>query len=579
MVSLPMLVSRLRTEVLLVLASACASAISFADIDRAKLRQQVQDFSAEAIDQRLGPDYAFYHSNGFNEVFPEIWMAPTKQDAGGRPYQIGGPWTSDPGAYSSTQGQILFAPDEETFGVDRVTILEWANGCFSERPEPPWWGGFRPEPTSAKWSAAAKGNPGVPIAMARGRGGWANCGVIVFSSGLVSAAGTATASGTVPSWQLPREKIPTAVALTSKSEFALVTVIDVARERGELAVFALQGGGNAAFVHDWRARYPCLPGTAWLSGMKLLGYIDLPVEFPTGISATGNDESRWVFGTDGNVGMLGKWNLSKQSSRDSFRKGRNSGYASTAGYAVVISKHENKAVFIDLEPLFKRVHDLYFTTAANFHKTRRLGPAPTQWPRTFTVEPNARPCVISTVNVSEPTAVLAGLSRGENARAYIASLDGTVGVYALGGLATSGPAASSDIIRVGECQVGKNPVCLADQKQTRDTIIAVSRGDREIAWIKHDGSSTQVIRRLRDARLIDPVFVEVADTHGIEASLITVADFHGRKILNYRFSPMVFSMQGGATFGMGPDSSAEFECGGVLDFPGSPFCISATNVN
>ena len=38
----------------------------------------------------------------------------------------------------------------------------------------------------------------------------------------------------------------------------------------------------------------------------------------------------------------------------------------------------------------------------------------------------------------------------------------------------------------------------------------------------------QVIRRLRDARLLDPVFVEVADTHGIETPLLTVADFKGR---------------------------------------------------
>jgi hypothetical protein len=79
--------------------------------------------------------------------------------------------------------------------------------------------------------------------------------------------------------------------------------------------------------------------------------------------------------------------------------------------------------------------------------------------------------------------------------------------------------------------------------------------------------------------LLDPVFVEVADTHGIETSLLTVADFKGRKIINYRYGPLVFATQGGARFGMGPDGKDEFECGGMLEFPGSPFCISATNVN
>jgi len=71
----------------------------------------------------------------------------------------------------------------------------------------------------------------------------------------------------------------------------------------------------------------------------------------------------------------------------------------------------------------------------------------------------------------------------------------------------------------------------------------------------------------------------MSDTHGIETSLITVADFQGRKILNYRFSRVVFATQGGAQFGMGPEGKDEFECGGILEFPGSPFCISATNVN
>ena len=73
--------------------------------------------------------------------------------------------------------------------------------------------------------------------------------------------------------------------------------------------------------------------------------------------------------------------------------------------------------------------------------------------------------------------------------------------------------------------------------------------------------------------------VEVADTHGIETSLLTAVDFKGRQVVNYRYSRVVFATQGGAKFGMGPDGKAEFECGGVLEFPGSPFCVSATNVN
>jgi hypothetical protein len=122
-------------------------------------------------------------------------------------------------------------------------------------------------------------------------------------------------------------------------------------------------------------------------------------------------------------------------------------------------------------------------------------------------------------------------------------------------------------------------VCLAYQKGSGDTFIAVSRGDREISWVKWNEKEASVVRKLRDSRMIDPVHVEVSDTHGIETAIITVADFKGRKIINYRYSELRFATQGGQKFGMGLDGKDEYECGGVLDFPGSPFCISATNVN
>jgi hypothetical protein len=549
-------------------------------LDRTTIRRELQDYSKAGMNRRLGPDYAFYHSNSPAETFPNIWLIPTRQDLIGRPYQLGGPWVLDPGLYSSTQGQLLYAPDAGAFGVDRVHILEWMHGTFSEKPEPPWWGGFRPEPVSVKWLASVRGPLGVPLGMARGLGGWANCGVIIFSSGFVGTAGTHTASGTNPFFQFPTNKVLTAVTITPKSEFALITLTDVKTRQGQLAVLALQNGNWSGFVHDWQGRFPGLPGTAWLSDMKLLGYIDLPsMEFPTGVAASGDDTSRYVFGLDGHVAMLNAWDPAQQATRDSFRTGRNAGFVSTAGYAVVISKHENKAAFIDLQPLFKRVHDLYLTTPENFQKTRNLGPGPAQWPYKFEADPAWTPKLVKIIDVPTPTAVVTSFSRGQRARAYIASIDGTVGGYRLGGLASDAPAVPADIQRVSQTTVGRNPTCLSPQKYVTDKIMAVSRGDREIAWIQDDGTTLRVIRRLRDQRLLDPVHLEMADTHGIEASIITVADFNGRKILNYRFGRVVFELQGGAIFGMGPTGTDEFECGGQLEFPGSPFCVSATNVN
>jgi hypothetical protein len=71
----------------------------------------------------------------------------------------------------------------------------------------------------------------------------------------------------------------------------------------------------------------------------------------------------------------------------------------------------------------------------------------------------------------------------------------------------------------------------------------------------------------------------MADTHGVETSLITVADFNGRKLINYRFAPVVYATQGGAVFPVGPNGTGDVECGGSLDLPGNPFCISAANLN
>jgi hypothetical protein len=79
--------------------------------------------------------------------------------------------------------------------------------------------------------------------------------------------------------------------------------------------------------------------------------------------------------------------------------------------------------------------------------------------------------------------------------------------------------------------------------------------------------------------MADPVYAEIADTHGIETQIVTVADFKGRKIINYRCSPVVFATNGGGKFGCGPKGDEEFECGGMMMFPGNPIAVCGTNVN
>jgi hypothetical protein len=287
-------------------------------------------------------------------------------------------------------------------------------------------------------------------------------------------------------------------------------------------------------------------------------------------------------GRDGNAGILREYDLAKQADRDVFLKGSNAGFSSSAGFAVVISKYNQKAAFIDLRPLFQKIHQMYFTDEDDYQKTRDAGPGPNQWPYTFEAAPDLKPSVVTVIDVPHPTAVLATLNGGQKthpAIAFIASLDGRVGMYSAGGLATDGPVSAQGIQRLGEVQIGRNPTCLTYQKGSSDTLLACSRGDREIAWIKYSQKGAEVSKRLHDQRLLDPVNLEVSDTHGINTSLFTVCDFKGKQILNYRYARVVFATQGGAKFDMGPDGKDEFECGGVMAFPGSPFCVTATNVN
>ena len=96
-------------------------------------------------------------------------------------------------------------------------------------------------------------------------------------------------------------------------------------------------------------------------------------------------------------------------------------------------------------------------------------------------------------------------------------------------------------------------------------------GERELAQRYDTNRNTlrEAVRMLEQARL-------VTVRHG---QGVTVADFRGHKIINYRCSPVVFATNGGARYGCGAKGDEEFECGGVMTFPGNPIAVCGTNVN
>ena len=309
-------VARLAAIAGLMAGAAIAQGGEATPLDEAAALHELTDFSPAGMNRRFGPDYNSYHPEGTPADFPDIYLVPAKhvpaeadqQSSGwkGRTYQLGGPWTADGGDFSSTQGQVIYVPDHKLtvdskthmpndgVGVDRVTIIEMSNNCFTEKPEAPWWGGFRPDPSSKEWVAQSGNKLGMPIALARGMGNWANCGLVLFSSGYIGVGGTATGHSTNPYFILPPEKVPTAMSITNHNEFALVTVTDTKEKKGQVAVFALGANGKrVAMPHDWVDEYPGLANVASFVSIKLLGYIDLPgMRFPTAVSAVGDHTGR-----------------------------------------------------------------------------------------------------------------------------------------------------------------------------------------------------------------------------------------------------------------------------------------------
>jgi hypothetical protein len=101
------------------------------------------------------------------------------------------------------------------------------------------------------------------------------------------------------------------------------------------------------------------------------------------------------------------------------------------------------------------------------------------------------------------------------------------------------------------------------------------RGDREVDGVVTFGGQGQVFRRIRDARMGDPVAVSVA----IRGNILTVADYAGKKLLSFRVGKLVDPDDSTLVYGCGPSGQDDYEFAGELSLPGSPFLVGTTNVN
>ncbi len=553
-------------------------------IDRGAYAAACLSADLAAIHHRLGPDFAFFHKSVKRED-PEIHQ---RHADGEYVWKERGKKAVD---WTGMAGQVFYVPRKPAHpGLDRMRFC-WSfhenHGpakfwhVYQLKPTMEEWYCKSPDPgvTQAAWIETAGGRKGLmrPVATARSRVSWSNCGIMVFRSGVIGASGYGNNDDRYPCTRLPSGLVPTAVAVTPNNEFALVTVWDVARAKGRLAVVALEA--RALAHHSWH--YAGLPNVGTYTRLKVLGFVDLPVAAPTAVAATGN-VCHWRWMTD-----VAKERLDGQAVRDRWAQGDDEKRrACSAGYAVVLSRGENRAVFIDLKPLFRYFGAMYFTTQERFERTKEEGPAPGQWPFTFEKAPEARPKVAQVLPVPRPTAVATGFSGGRTRdyadRCFIATMDGRLIVCDTGSLNAAPGAretALKPVVPVGAVPIGRNPTCIYNGRHggyDRDDLVICCRGDREVVWVRPDGKGGTVTRRLRDRRLQDPVWIEVSDTRG--AAVITVADFRGAKLVNYLYKPI--DSWGAKLFGgLGPDGNAAFECTGILEIPGHPFLLSSAEVN
>lgn len=558
---------------------------------------------AASLSSAAGIAYRFGNaSTASNTAIPTYWKPADQYDGNGGngagwDYQVGS-YDLGKDDYSSNHAQAVYVPDAASDpGMDDVLTLQMGQGNYVEKPQLVWeyYGGGHPDvQLPDKGYIANNGGPLMaPVAVGRPNSGWSSNDLVAFQSGLIAGFGTSTSNGGA-SVKLPPNKVPSAITVTSNNEFALVTVWDTDTLKGQVAVLAL-GTGNG-FWGDWFQNYPGLRNYGLWSFIKVIGYVDLPgINEPTSVSASCDHvfmgDPGWMRSPDGNDyrWQLSMLDLNNEVNRQSFiAGGPNAPKLCKAGFAVVGSRAEHKAIVLDLAPLFAKAQQMYFTSRDNFVKTQTVGQLPTQWPYTFDIAPDFAPKVVKTLSFDQPvTAVKTSMAQNYEYAAkqvYVATEDGNLHVFSAGGYADGTAASPDQIVEVGSVMVGRNPTSIAQSKHTdpwaieRAELIVLSREEKAVRFIRMAGATPVVIKTLRDSRLVDPVWVDDNDNHGTESYLLTIADYGGKQVANYRYGPVVYWTNGGARFGMGSDGNADFEFGGAYPVTGHPFQLSGANV-
>ncbi|VTU30591.1 hypothetical protein H6CHR_03430 [Variovorax sp. PBL-H6] len=560
-------------------------------------------------------------------------------------YQLGKESSKADNPYVSTHGVAIGTPDApnsvagsvawfQAQATDRETWMQRPQLLWQDRSlSPPALRDYFSHGALSPNSAAS-----LPIAETRGEGGADGPSTrmsLVATQGSPTEGATIYTVGTYTAQQrafvrLPAGKVPTALAVTPMSEFALATIWDTVALKGQVAVIALGGVPmNRTWQrkddwydwwHDWMdGSKPGFPNQGGIGFMKVVGYVDLPanVTAPTAIKVTtGIDPVAMIVHPVGKeISSIGALGSPLAGNRAKFLPGGEfyERYAK-GGVAVVTSQSERTAAFVDLGPLFRHFNSMYLDTAEKNAQTQKLGMSAGEWP--YPLAPGAVPVVAKVIKVPgtpvavETTATLGYWSKDErervpgtpywratprSARAWIATREGELHIYSLGGYA-AGPKPTTpkpaEIAPVGRVTgLGRNITWLAKSKgfpgrrdTANDSVLFTARGDRAWGWVGFgdDQNGGSVIRRMADSR-VDPIMVTEADQYSTSGGVVTVADYTGKAIRNYRFSSVVYPRNSSQTSfcpqdkGGCPTLTPEGEYAGSLDLPFRPFSVHSSN--
>ncbi len=572
-------------------------------IDPVKYALEAFSWDADAVNARLGPTFEDLHTPCTPDERPTLFRPTSKGDPAGwhriNPWELGTAPEKDYD-YWSDSGQVGYVPDNPSTdpGLDRIAVYAYYSKVFAISPRLDWASGKpHPDPQTrdSYYIGLNGGTPMQPVGMARGTGLTQNEALVIWRDGLFGVAGTQTSrrgqDRPYPGFMFPVHKVPTAIAITTSNEFALVTIWDINEQKGQLAVVALEG----KYLSYHTMPYMGMTNQGSWSDFKLLGYIDLPMAAPSAVSAASNGYYNGPSSTGGKT--LGSIDFADDATREKYYTG--GGFIARGGYAIVASKQENKVAIVDLTPLFTYMRESYLSSSASYAATMaNRGPGGSQFPQTFEVNPANRPTIAWQGAFTTPTAVLAGhrIDRWSQDRfkAYIATEDGTINIIDTSPIM----ARSSWHIRgtlgvMGTFQVGRNPVSMTFARIAEKNLPLIPstshsgiadahnavfwvacRGDRVVQAVHTFQGKGQVHMTIEDSRMGDPVAVSTA----VRGPIVTVADFAGKKIISFRIGE-INDLRNKVVYGMGADGTDKVEYAGDLSLGGRPFLVGSANTN